>query len=34
MDIQVTYFDQKGPVNTEATLRIARKERQSWELSK
>jgi len=25
MDIQVTYFDQKGPVNTEATLRIAQK---------
>jgi len=25
MEVQVTYFDQKGPVNTEATLRIAQK---------
>ena len=25
MDIQVTYFDQKGPVNTEATLELAKK---------
>ena len=25
MDIQVTYFDQEGHVNTEATLRIAQK---------
>ena len=25
MDIQVAYFDQKGPVNTDATLRIAQK---------
>lgn len=25
MEVQVTYFDQKGPVNTEATLRIAQR---------